>query len=163
MRMAGMDYDIVVDLFDYTWELFEKIRLAVESQSRDDSVLMESFNDETHSNSIIYHFKASVLFDYLTRAEFLQLMTSAFMALRPDNYEPFLEMPLSEYRAMRIDPANQEIDQIGLQSLVDGVISPAGIALEVSYLDRSEGDQVTPHQFVDNPVGWPTIRLLYRP
>ena len=90
-------------------------------------------------------------------------MTSAFMALRPDTYEPFLEMPLAEYRAMRIDPTNQEIDQIGLQALVDGVISPAGIALEVSYLDRSEGDEVTPHRFVEDSLGWPAVRLLYRP
>lgn len=90
-------------------------------------------------------------------------MTSAHMQLRSDQYEPFLEMPMQEYRASRIDPTNQEIDQIGLQALTDGVIAPAGIAVEVLYLDRSEGDGVTPHQFVPNAHGWPTIRLLYRP
>lgn len=58
MRMAGIDYDMVADLFDYTWELLEKIRSTVESHSQDDSMLMETFNDEGQSNSIIYHFKA---------------------------------------------------------------------------------------------------------
>jgi ubiquitin thioesterase protein OTUB1 len=93
----------------------------------------------------------------------MQSMTSAWMQLNSDRYEPFLEMPMLEYRQSRIDPSNQEIDQIGLQALTDGVIGPAGIALDVSYLDRSIGDEVTPHQFVPNAAGWPTIRLLYRP
>lgn len=85
------------------------------------------------------------------------------MQLNADRYEPFLEMPMDEYRLTRIDPANQEIDQIGLQALMDGVLGPAGIALDVSYLDRSDGDEVTPHSFVPDAAGWPTVRLLYRP
>jgi ubiquitin thioesterase protein OTUB1 len=99
----------------------------------------------------------------LERTDIAQMMTSAFMQLREDQYQPFLEMPLNEYRLSRIDPTNQEIDQIGLQALTDGVIAPACIAVEVSYLDRSQGDEVTPHQFVPDAAGWPTIRLLYRP
>jgi ubiquitin thioesterase protein OTUB1 len=90
-------------------------------------------------------------------------MTSGFMQLNLHNYEPFLEMSMTEYRQQRIDPANQEIDQIGLQALTDSVIAPAGIALDVSYLDRSVGEEVTPHQFVPNAAAWPTVRLLYRP
>ena len=72
-------------------------------------------------------------------------------------------MPLSDYRASRIDPAQQEIDQIGLQALVDSVIAPAGFGLQVSYLDRSEGDKVTPHQLAQNGDHLPNIELLYRP
>lgn len=90
-------------------------------------------------------------------------MTSAYMQLRAEQYEPFLEMPLGNYRAARIDPANQEIDQIGLQALTDAVIAPANFALEVLYLDRSIGESVTPHPFVADYLNKPTIRLLYRP
>ena len=78
-------------------------------------------------------------------------------------YEAFLEMPVDQYCRTRIDPTNQEIDHIGLQALTDAVIAPAYIALEVSYLDRSTGDEVTPHQFVPNSPDWPVIRLIYRP
>jgi len=85
------------------------------------------------------------------------------MQVRADQYEPFLEMSLQEYRLRRIDPAHQEIDQIGLQALTDSVIAPAGFALEVLYLDRSYGEEVTPHEFVPNAQGLPTICLLYRP
>lgn len=91
------------------------------------------------------------------------MMTSSHMALCPDGYEPFLEMPLDEYRQARIDPTNQEIDQIGLQALTNGVIAPGGLGLEVLYLDRSAGDEVTAHAFVDDGKSRPTIRLLYRP
>jgi ubiquitin thioesterase protein OTUB1 len=91
------------------------------------------------------------------------MMTSAFMELHPDRYEAFLEMSVQQYRLTRIDPSNQEIDHVGLQALTDAVIAPAYIAVEVSYLDRSTGDEVTAYQFVDNAKGWPTVRLIYRP
>ncbi len=91
------------------------------------------------------------------------MMTSAFMELHPDRYEAFLEMSVQQYRLTRIDPANQEIDHVGLQVLTDAVIAPAYIAVEVSYLDRSAGDEVTSYQFVDSVKGWPTIRMIYRP
>ena len=85
------------------------------------------------------------------------------MQLNLSSYEPFLEMSMTEYRQQRIDPANQEIDQVGLQALTDGVIAPACIGVDVFYLDRSVGDEVTPHSFVPNAVGWPKVSLLYRP
>ena len=85
------------------------------------------------------------------------------MVLHADDFEPFLEMPLDEYRQTRIDPTNQEIEQSGLQALTTGVVMPAGIGLEVLYLDRSAGDMVTPHAFVEGAQDKPNIRLLYRP
>ena len=93
-----------------------------------------------------------------------QLMTSAFMQLNAHLYLPFLETPtMEEYRACHIDAMSQEIEQMSLQGMTDGVIAPGGIAVEVLYLDRSEGNEVTPHPFVQGAEAWPTIRLLYRP
>lgn len=57
MRAVGIDYDIIVDMFDYTWDLFDDILKAVERGDRTDSVLLESMNDENKSNSIVYHVK----------------------------------------------------------------------------------------------------------
>lgn len=148
MKMVGIDYDIIIDMFDYTWELFDNIARAIRSNISDDNVILEFMNDQVKSDSIVYHFK---------------MVTSAYMQLRADDYEPFLEMTVAEYRVARIDPTNQEIDQIGLQVLTDAVINAAGFALEVLYLDRSMGEEVTPHQFVQLSNGKPTIRLLYRP
>lgn len=146
--MAGVSYDLLEDFFDQTWGLFGELRDAVSKGTPALPLVVDTFNDDGRSNAIVYHFK---------------MMTSSYMALRPDDFEPFLEMPLDQYRQARIDPTNQEIDQIGLQALSTGVIAPAGFALEVLYLDRSAGDEVTPHEFIPGGDQKPTIRLLYRP
>lgn len=148
MKMAGVDYELLEDFFEETWELFLRIDNAFKEKKAALPLVAEVFNDENRSNAIVYHFK---------------MMTSSYMALHADDYEPFLEMPLDQYRQARIDPTNQEIDQIGLQALTTGVIAPAGLAVEVLYLDRSAGDEVTPHEFVPGGDRKPTIRLLYRP
>lgn len=148
MKMVGIDYDLIIDMFDHTWELFDNIAKAIRNNIFDDNVILEIMNDQLKSDSIVYHFK---------------MVTSAFMQLREDHYQPYLEITVAEYRVGRIDPTNQEIDQIGLQALTDAVISAAGFALEVLYLDRSMGEEVTPHQFVEHREEKPTIRLLYRP
>lgn len=148
MKMAGVDYELLEDFFEETWELFRKIVDAFEKNTPAMPVIIGVFNDDNRSNAIVYHFK---------------MMTSSYMALHADDFEPFLEMPLDQYRQARIDPTNQEIDQIGLQALSTGVIAPAGLAVEVLYLDRSAGDEVTPHEFIPGGDKKPTIRLLYRP
>ena len=164
MRAVGIDYDIIIDMFDYTWELFDALKSAIEHGNKNEAVLLDCMNDQGRSDSIVYHFKVCMA---LARRNFLadggQMMTSAFMRIQSERYEAFLEMPVASYCESRIDPANQEIDHIGLQALTDAVIAPAYIGLEVSYLDRSTGDEVTPHPFVLDSQGWPTIRLIYRP
>ncbi|RMD40879.1 hypothetical protein DV735_g4225, partial [Chaetothyriales sp. CBS 134920] len=143
MKSVGLDVELLEIMFEHTFELFDAIRRAIESGNLADSVVLNSLNDSNVSDSIT--------------------MTSAYMAANPDSFQPFLEMPLHEYRQLRIDPANQEIDQIGLQALTTGVIAPGGISVEVLYLDRSAGDQVTPHNFAPHIAPLATIRLLYRP
>lgn len=146
--MAGIAYDVLEAFFEETWELFGQILKSFEDSSINDTLITTVMNDESKSNAIVYHFK---------------MMTSAYMALRPDDFQPWLEMPLDVYRQTRIDPTLQEIDDIGLTALARGVIAPAKLAVQVLYLDRSAGDEVTPHEFVDHASEWPAIRLLYRP
>ncbi|KAK5069582.1 hypothetical protein LTS08_007621 [Lithohypha guttulata] len=149
MKMVGIDYDLMVDMFDYTWELFDAVTQAVQTNGQRDSVILNIMNDENKSNSIVYHFK---------------MVTSAYMKLREEEYVPWTEtLNVDEYRIRRIDPTNEEIDELGLKVLTDAVILPAGFGLEVLYLDRSMGDQVTPHSFTPDTNRVPTIRLLYRP
>lgn len=148
MRMLGLDYEMLADLFTPTFELFDKIQNAVNNGINDIQIVTDDLNNEHVSNYIVYHFK---------------MITGTHMQLRADQYEPFLEMTVEEYRIKRIDPTVQEIDQIGLQALTDAVISAANINLEVLYLDRSIGDEVTPHQFSSLPNAGHLIQLLYRP
>ena len=85
------------------------------------------------------------------------------MKLNPSRYEAFLPMPLDQYCATRLETVKTEIDGVGLQGLVDGIIEGTGFAVEISYLDRSEGDEVTPHLLSPDRPSLATIRLLYRP
>lgn len=85
------------------------------------------------------------------------------MKLNPSRYQAFLPMSLNQYCSSRIDPVKTEIDEVGLQALIDGVIEGSGFGVEILYLDRSEGDVVTPHQLSSHNPSGATIRLLYRP
>jgi ubiquitin thioesterase protein OTUB1 len=57
MRSAGIDYDIIIDMFDCTWELFDAIKTAIEQANTDEAVILHFLNEENVSNSIVYHFK----------------------------------------------------------------------------------------------------------
>lgn len=83
-------------------------------------------------------------------------------------YEPFLlNSTIDQYRAAHIDPYQVEIEHLGMHACIDAILKPAGIAVDVMYLDRSEGEEV-------NTLNWepaipdeggmiPKLRLLYRP
>ena len=88
----------------------------------------------------------------------------------PDSYSGFLEgMDVNTYCTNTVEPPSVELDHLGLQALATSVINEAGFAIEVTYLDRSEGEEVNTHQLsvydAQGKVveGAPTIRLLYRP
>lgn len=85
------------------------------------------------------------------------------MKLNPQRYQAFIPIPLDQYCATRVETVKSEIDEIGLQALVDGVVERSGFAVEILYLDRSQGDSVTPHLLTPSQANIATIRLLYRP
>ncbi|GMF86465.1 unnamed protein product [Aspergillus oryzae] len=53
------------------------------------------------------------------------------MKLNPHRYQAFLSLPVDQYCATRIETVKTEIDEVGLQALVDGVVEPAGFAVEI--------------------------------
>lgn len=99
----------------------------------------------------------------------LQLLTSSWMKANIDLYQPWLSVPVSDFCNSQINPHGVEIEDIGLMALIDCLILPAGFAVEVHYLDRSEGDEVNTHRFEKRegdgatPPDAPVVRILYRP
>ena len=93
------------------------------------------------------------------------------MKTHADDYQPFLEdRSVYEYCAANIEPYQVEIEHIGMKALIEAVMWPAGMSVEILYLDRSAGDEVNSHRFeLQGPDGQalfpdaPTTRLLYRP
>ncbi|KAL4783045.1 peptidase C65 Otubain-domain-containing protein [Aspergillus varians] len=148
LDQVGQDENLYEIFVDATEEVFGSISNAIERGDRDDSFLVELFNDEYNSNAIITHFR---------------LLTSAWMKLNPHRYQAFLSMPLDQYCSTRIETVKTEIDEVGLQGLVDGLIEGSGLMVEILYLDRSEGDAVTSHVLTQTRPTAGAIRLLYRP
>ncbi|KAJ5769137.1 hypothetical protein N7520_003696 [Penicillium odoratum] len=148
LDQVGLQRDLYDIFVDATVEVFAQTLTAIQNGDQDETFLVNAFNDEYESSALITHFR---------------LLTSAWMKLNPHRYQAFLSLPLDSYCASRIDTVRTEIDEVGLQALVDGVIEGAGFGVEILYLDRSEGDAVTPHQLSPNRPSEATIRLLYRP
>lgn len=89
------------------------------------------------------------------------------MKTHAQEYAPWLTngQGIDEYVDASIMPVASELENLSMSVLKDVLLSPAGISLEVLYLDRSEGDQANLHRFSPEVVGYDigTIRLLYRP
>lgn len=93
-----------------------------------------------------------------------QVLTCAWIKTRPDNYAPFLlPMTVHEYCDQVLMPHGSEINEVGINALTDVLFKPAGIALEIIYLDRSASNEVNVHHYGPGGSGLPITRLLYRP
>jgi ubiquitin thioesterase protein OTUB1 len=132
---------------------------AVVEDSADNAtaLLLERFNDPVSSLSIIYH---------------LRLLASAWLAANPDEYAGFIPDGLGVlgYRKNCLEVVNTEIEHLGMTLLIDVLIKPIGITVEIVMLDRSEGSQANSHIFqsedsrgMPTNTGGPMIHLLYRP
>ncbi|KAE8147787.1 ubiquitin thiolesterase [Aspergillus avenaceus] len=148
LQQIGYEEHLYEIFVDATETVFSQISDAIQGGVRDDSFLVDAFNNEYNSNGIITHFR---------------LLTSAWMRLNPARYQAFLALPLDQYCTTRIDTVKTEIDEVGLQALINGVIEASDFAVEILYLDRSDGDAVTPHLLTPARPSAATIRLLYRP
>ena len=57
---VGYDFTMVECFVDETMDLFDSLHQALKSGDRTDQLLLESFNQENRSNSIIFHFRVRV-------------------------------------------------------------------------------------------------------
>ncbi|OBT79251.1 hypothetical protein VF21_01854 [Pseudogymnoascus sp. 05NY08] len=122
-----------------------------------DSLILLRFIDEEISNAIIYYFR---------------LLASAWLKANAVTYRDFIPdgLGVDNYSKNMIEPAKTEIEHLGMTLLIDVLMKPVGIAVEIVYLDRSEGTDVNSHiiQAEDEsgtPIhaGAPMVHLLYRP
>ncbi|KAL9068225.1 MAG: hypothetical protein Q9161_006358 [Pseudevernia consocians] len=146
--------DLYEDLIEPTADLLEQ-QAATLPNHDGGAAILAIFNDDAPSSQLTYSFK---------------LITSAWMKSNAESYAGFLpDMDVHTYCARNIEPFSIELDHVGLQALATAIINEAGMAIEVLYLDRSAGEEVTPHRLPvldadgNEKKGGPTIRLLYRP
>lgn len=137
--------------------LRELADLIPQSIPQAERTLRERFNDKAVSDSIVYYFR---------------LLASSWLKANPAMYEGFIPngVGVEKYSQEWIEPPNLEIDHLGMTLLIDALLKPMGWAVEIVYLDRSEGSQANSHIFQQedgngvptNPAG-SMIHLLYRP
>ncbi|TVY73153.1 Ubiquitin thioesterase otubain-like [Lachnellula suecica] len=120
-------------------------------------LLLQRFNDPEISNAIVYHFR-------LLASSWLKGSSDEYLGFIPEN------LGVDGYTKNWLEPVNQEIDHLGMSLLIDVLLKPIGFAVEIVYLDRSEGSQVNAHLIqrqdsngVPTDLGGPVIHLLYRP
>ncbi|KAL9006669.1 MAG: hypothetical protein Q9188_000543 [Gyalolechia gomerana] len=155
LNRVGYQQAIYEDFVEETMHLLEQIANSPPNQDSD-AALLASFNDSSVCSAIIMHFR---------------LISGAWMKTHQESFIPFIEgMTVDQYCGSHIEPYAMEMDNIGLQACFEAILRPAGVALQVLYLDRSPGEQVNELNWQLEPSdpsstygGTPTVRLLYRP
>ncbi|TAQ83257.1 Ubiquitinyl hydrolase 1 [Chlorociboria aeruginascens] len=155
---GGHQFWLFEDMVGETTTLLKGLaNMLPESPQAAMRLLMETFNDAEASNNIVYH---------------LRLLASSWLKDNPEGYQDFIPdgIGVDGYKKDWLELPNQEIDHLGMTLLIDVLLKPIGIAVEVVYLDRSEGTQVNSHVMqnedsngVPTNPGCPMIHLLYRP
>lgn len=95
----------------------------------------------------------------------LQILTSSWISTHQEDYAPYMVNETVEHFCKYIETVDSEMDHRSLNALHSVLLSDIDIAMEVLYLDRSEGEEVNSHQWGADTGSTPRahIRLLYRP
>ena len=139
--------------------------------------LEKAFNDEGIAPALVQHFRvrqAAILPDRSGTDRVPQMLTSCWINENAALYKDFLPegMTIDQYRQAHIDPASAEMEELSLKCAYDLLLDGAGMALEISYLDRSPGDKVNTHLYepqapegkpAPDPTSQGIVKLLYRP
>lgn len=91
------------------------------------------------------------------------------MQTYPDGFQPFVDLPIAQYCSVHIEPTAPEIEHVGINALFKVLLDPAGVGLEILYLDRTPGSVANTYSWEPRdqnglvPADAPVVRLLYRP
>lgn len=155
--VGGFEAWLFEDMVEETTNLLKDMASLIQTSPQEAAELLtERFNNPEVSNAIVYHFR---------------LLASSWLKGNPLLYQNFIQdgLGVDGYRKNWLEPVDQEIDHLGMSLLIDVLLKPIGFAVEIVYLDRSQGSQVNSHimQAEENGVptnpGGPMIHLLYRP
>lgn len=153
--VGGFDTWLCEDMSEETLDLLKGLSLS-QGPAEAMSLIMEKLNDRSASDTIVYH---------------LRMLASSWLRAHPGLYQGFIQGPggLDGY-CKEMQAVNQEIDHLGMTLLIDVLLKPMGVSVEIVYLDRSEGTQANTHLFeptdtngVPTNPSAPRIYLLYRP
>ncbi|KAH7037169.1 peptidase C65 Otubain-domain-containing protein [Microdochium trichocladiopsis] len=151
--VGGHDRWLFEDMVSESLDLLQEILVSITQGQDAMGVLMGKINDPAISAAIVYH---------------LRLLASSWLKANAVEVEPFLGgTTITSYIESTVLPVNVEIDHFGIKGLVDVLLKPANMVLEIVYLDLSPGDTVNVHRMPEEAHGQDSLglvlRLLYRP
>src|SRR5450432_532640 len=154
VAMCGHELWIFEDMRDECLNLLGDIMglISLGPHLETNTVILDRFNNPEVSDGIVY---------------WLRLLASAYLRAHAASFQDFIPelMGVDTFCIDVLDPTNTEIEHLGMTLLVDVLLVPIGIAVDIVYLDRSEGTHVNTHHFGresgERPRG--VIHLLYRP
>ena len=153
---GGYNPYIFEDMVEETRILFQELLEVMDHKDAAMAALVQKFNDRDSSNAIIYH---------------LRLLAASWLKGNAELYQDFVpgDGGIPRYCNEWIEAPDREIDHLGITLLCNILLKPAGLMLDIAYLDRSEGDQVNTYRFLDDANSQEAtdtgrvIYLLYRP
>ncbi|KAF9875203.1 hypothetical protein CkaCkLH20_07469 [Colletotrichum karsti] len=155
LNVGGYDRMLFEDMVDETIALLRDLADNISNRQLVQQIVMQRFNDQDVSNAIIYH---------------LRLLASSWLKGNSEDYAPFIPGDLGVFGyCAELERPNVEIEHLGLQLLVQVLLKPVNMVLEIAYLDRSAGSQVNSYRIPNEAMSQdpanlgPIIYLLYRP
>ncbi|KAK4227500.1 putative ubiquitin thioesterase [Podospora fimiseda] len=147
---------VFTDMAQESLDLLTHMASVAEDTEKTQEILYQIFNTEDIANSIMYH---------------IRLMASAYLRGHREKFGAFVSHPqgIEGYCTNFLERHSVEIEHLGIAILVEVLLKPAGITLEVAYLDRSPGNEVNTYRFPEEANGLspaelgPMIYLLFRP
>lgn len=149
-------YDYYEDFADEFFDTLKDIGSNVENPPVAHALLRQKWNDANTTAGMIFY---------------MRLLAATFLKSESERFDPFIADSggVSAYCNHSIEVINREIEHLGIVALSNVLLVPNGFVLEIAYLDRSPGSQVTTYRFPeeanhqDDANLGPVIYLLYRP
>ncbi|KAJ3453197.1 hypothetical protein MRS44_018852 [Fusarium solani] len=113
-------------------------------------LVQERWNDPNAAGGIIYY---------------LRLLAATYLKANATTYDAFVEggIGIQAYCSQAIELLDREIEHLGIIALVNVLLKPVNFVLEIAYLDRSPGTQVSRYRFPDEANGQDLANLGPRP
>ena len=149
-------YDYYEDFADEFFDTLKDIGAHVGNPPMAHVLLHSKWNDANTTAGMIYY---------------MRLLAATFLKSESERFDPFIADSggVRAYCSHSIEGINREIEHLGIVALTNVLLAPNNFVLEIAYLDRSPGSQVTTYRVPeeansqDEASLGPVIHLLYRP
>lgn len=149
-------YTYYEDWADEAIGLLRELASCVSNREAAHALVNERWNDISVASGLIYY---------------LRLLAATYLKANSADYDPFVPdgSGIHSYCSQSIELIDREIEQLGIIALVNVLLKPVNVVLEIAYLDRSPGSTVNVYRFPEEANGkdesslGPIVYLLYRP